>query len=164
MRNCLIGTHSGCASWDAQSACEATRRHLESSCAWPTVFEHVHAVHFKGKSKPWPSMQRRTMACRHLRLGMPIVPGANPTANDRHLAEEHATTSVKLEAADLLEWNTTAGMCMSLRWQRPVYWAATQCMAADTGKCGGMERMSLPKCCSFGTTLAAKWHQYLLRP
>ena len=154
LRNCLAGTQDGCSSWEPRVGCEQVRQNLENNCAWPKVYSEVHAVHFKGKSKPWPSMMRRTMGCRHLRLGMPIVREASTGRG--------GNATVALEAADLLEWDAATGTCMNRRLQRPVYWQATQCkVTAGSGRCGGVAPIELPKCCTFNTLLAAKWHEHL---
>jgi len=158
LRNCLVDTPDGCTSWAPRTECEKTRHNLVTHCQWPNVYSNVHVVHFKGKSKPWPSMQRRNMACRHLRLGMPVVHNATLSGDGAS-----RVGTVELETADLLEWNHSAGGCFSVRWQKPVYWAATQCKAANTGRCGDSAPVQLPKCCNCATTLAARWHRHLAR-
>ena len=132
------------------------RQNLQTRCLWPNVYSEVHAVHFKGKSKPWPSMQQRTMACRHLRIGLPVV-----FTNARSGRHALASGPIQLEPADLLEWNTSALACVSSRFRQTVHWAGAQCKAANTGQCGGSFPVQHRKCCNFGMNLAAKWHQYL---
>ena len=156
LRNCLAGSPDGCASWNPATACEEVRQNLQTRCLWPNVYSEVHAVHFKGKSKPWPSMQQRTMACRHLRIGLPVV--FTNARSGRHVL---ASAPIQLEPADLLEWNTSALACVSSRFRQTVHWAGAQCKAANTGQCGGSFPVQHRKCCNFGMNLAAKWHQYL---
>ena len=68
-RHCFADVPGGCRGWDAGAACAAAKETLEAHCAWGAAFARgVHAVHFKGKMKPWPSMQRRNVACMLLRL------------------------------------------------------------------------------------------------
>ena len=105
---------------------------------------------------------------------MPIVrrdEGSGPDAHSRRgggrsskSGSEVSFKARELEAGDLLEWNETAQTCVSLRWRQPVLWASTQCKGSNAKGCGGSLPMEPPKCCTFETLLAARWHQLLQRP
>ena len=171
-QQCLAGVPNGCANWEGARACEASRRHLETSCAWTASFARtVRAVHFKGKWKPWPSMHQRNTACRHARYGA-LVAGwgarpssAVPTGKSRSSGTHYLEREVEVDfASTRLVWNGSArpngttqhGACISTRHGAPVFFRVVR----DPR---GRLPVHVAKCCTLETMLSAMWHRELMR-
>ena len=146
LRNCLPDVANGCRPYAQRSVCDETNAHVSRSCAWPSVAAGVHAVHFKGTTKPFPSSAHHF--CRLFRFGRPGV----------RKREGSIATQVPIDATDHLEWDPSfvvegvprPGACISHQWRLPVYWARSR---------DGPIRAR--KCCNAYTVMAAQWNELL---
>ena len=142
LKNCLPDVADGCSAHTRHDLCGDTRAHVVRACTWPAVASGLHAVHFKGTSKPWASAAHRT--CRRLEIGRP---GVRPLPG--------GSKQVTVPVSDHLEWNATwqidgypeVGACISRLWRLPVYWA---------GRSGTRVHR---KCCTSYIVMSARWNE-----
>jgi len=132
-RNCLLHSKMG------RHRCREVSKHVRERCLWPQTYRDVHAVHFKGKIKPWHIGGKES--CRgHMREGrlmledLPltnVVPAGKSTsaiANGKRVGD---AVSGPYTGADILLWNTDTGTCMSQRRGLRVRWADGSLLARE---------------------------------
>lgn len=104
------GHFDGLSAGQTRDTCDAIASHVASDCTWEKTHGEQHAVHFKGKIKPWnlvTDVECRGHSIRRLRL----VPN-NASSN----ASVHVGT-------DDVYWNRNVGACFSRRRGLRVTWA-----------------------------------------
>ena len=139
-RNCI--TH-GKVGW---RGCREVAEHVQKACLWPQTYRDVHAVHFKGKIKPWHIGGKES--CRgHMHQGrlmldnLPptktVVSGAGQSTSAMATRERvgnggvEDTVSGPYTGADILLWNSDSGACMSQRRGLRVRWADGSLLARE---------------------------------
>ena len=122
-----------CADYSGASAseCDEVSRHLSAHCRWRDVSPNVHAIHFKGRLKPWVHP-----GCGSLRIGRLQVA-------ERETSGGNASALVDPRAR--LEWYHRLGRCLS----------GGHAVSFANGK-----RVAR-RCCRFETLLQAEWYALL---
>ena len=139
-RNCMLHGKVG---W---RGCREVAEHVQKACLWPQTYRDVHAVHFKGKIKPWHIGGKES--CRgHMHQGrlmldnLPptktVVSGAGQSTSAVATRERvgnggvEDTVSGPYTGADVLLWNSDSGACMSQRRGLRVRWADGSLLARE---------------------------------
>ena len=132
---------TACIKWAGvpRKQCEEVSSYIRHNCMWSSVHSMVHAVHFKGKTKPW----------HH------VNPLCRPVISGRLMVSSVTAGNVTLDPAmlgrlDDVYWvgSRAAGSCMSRGRDMVLLWSGSD-----------KKHLKVPKrCCTFNTMLAAEWN------
>ena len=159
VRNCMLNVHRLSNGSMGRRECNAIANHVGNDCLWQHAYRDVHAVHFKGKIKPWAFLKRPschpvgiTHGHRLMLLDSPSVleqtrstdvysrahRPLNGADNRRHNGSMQACTG-----PDNLIWSEEIGACFSRRHGLRVQWTDGSPLAKE--------------CCKIDTALAVEW-------
>jgi hypothetical protein len=116
--------------------CLAIAAHVREQCLWPQVAPRVHAVHFKGKHKPW---SLTPAACLVSARRGQIAPMGS-------LATNGTSPSWSI---DELVWDKQQEACLAGKHGQGVGWA------------GGVRPVDR-KCCTYSSLVQARWYELRL--
>lgn len=127
-----------------RSACTAIAKHIEAKCLWRNTYSQAHAVHFKGKLKPWGLGVACTGKARLGRLLLTVPQNRSSSLSSVwESTDELSTAASPRTGTDDLDWSEVWNACISTRRRLQLTWA--------DGK-----RISR-KCCHINTALEAEW-------